>query len=93
MIKIETKSSLTKPEILKLIIPVLISQNVIEEEYYVNTQKQEDTGTLKLETNIQIGKYGRDYEKEFELEKLKMQLAGQERIAVIKRENTKKYMG
>ena len=67
-LEIEPKTSSTKPEIRQLILPVLITKNIVGEESDEKTEEKEDT-----ETSTMIVKT-RNYDQEFELEKLKLQM-------------------
>ena len=65
---IEPKTSSTKPEIRQLMLPVLITKNIVGEENDEKTEEKEntETSTMMLKT--------RNYDQEFELEKLKLQM-------------------
>ena len=67
-LEIEPKTSSTKPEIRQLILPVLITKNIVGEESDEKTEEKEDTeaSTMMVKT--------RNYDQEFELEKLKLQM-------------------
>ena len=67
-LEIEPKTSSTKPEIRQLILPVLVTKNIVGEESDEKTEEKEDTetGTMMVKT--------RKYDQEFELEKLKLQM-------------------
>ena len=65
---IEPKTSSTKPEIRQLIIPVLITKNIVGQENNEKTEGKEDT-----ETSTMMAK-AHNYDQEFELEKLKLQI-------------------
>ena len=67
-LEIEPKTSSTKPEIRQLILPVLVTKNIVGEESDEKTEEKEDTetGTMMVKT--------RKYDREFELEKLKLQM-------------------
>ena len=67
-LEIEPKTSSTKPEIRQLILPVLVTKNIVGEESDEKTEEKEDT-----ETSIMMVKT-RKYDQEFELEKLKLQM-------------------
>ena len=67
-LEIEPKTSSTKPEIRQLILPVLITKNIVGEERDEKTEEKEDT-----ETSTMMVK-NRNYDQEFELEKLKLQM-------------------
>ena len=67
-LEIEPKTSSTKPEIRQLILPVLVTKNIVGEESDEKTEEKEDseTSTMMVKT--------RKYDQEFELEKLKLQM-------------------
>ena len=67
-LEIEPKTSSTKPEIRQLILPVLITKNIVGEESDEKTGEKEntETSTMMIKT--------RNYDQEFELEKLKLQM-------------------
>ena len=65
---IEPKTSSTKPEIHQLILPVLITKNIVGEESDEKTEEKEDTETSTMMVKT------RNYDQEFELEKLKLQM-------------------
>ena len=67
-LEIEPKTSSTKPEIRQLILPVLVTKNIVGEESDEKAEEKEDTetGTMMVKT--------RKYDQEFELEKLKLQM-------------------
>ena len=67
-LEIEPKTSFTKPEIRQLILPVLITKNIVGEDIDEKTEEKEDTeiSTMMVKT--------RNYDQEFELEKLKLQM-------------------
>ena len=67
-LEIEPKTSSTKPEIRQLILPVLVTKNIVGEESDEKTEEKEDTetGAMMVKT--------RKYDQEFELEKLKLQM-------------------
>ena len=67
-LEIEPKTSSTKPEIRQLILPVLVTKNIVGEESDEKTEEKEDT-----ETSTMIVKT-RKYDQEFELEKLRLQM-------------------
>ena len=67
-LEIEPKTSSTKPEIRQLILPVLVTKNIVGEESDENTEEKEDTETSTMMVKI------RKYDQEFELEKLKLQM-------------------
>ena len=67
-LEIEPKTSSTKPEIRQLILPVLVTKNIVGEESDEKTEEKEDT-----ETSTMMVK-NRKYDQEFELEKLKLQM-------------------
>ena len=67
-LEIEPKTSSTKPEIRQLILPVLVTKNIVGEESDERTEEKEDT-----ETSTMMVK-NRKYDQEFELEKLKLQM-------------------
>ena len=67
-LEIEPKTSSTKPEIRQLILPVLVTKNIVGEESDEKTEEKEDT-----ETGAMMVKR-RKYDQEFELEKLKLQM-------------------
>ena len=67
-LEIEPKTSSTKPEIRQLILPVLVTKNVLGEESDENTEEKEDTETSTMMVKT------RKYDQEFELEKLKLQM-------------------
>ena len=67
-LEIEPKTSSTKPEIRQLILPVLVTKNIVGEESDEKTEEKEDA-----ETNTMMVKT-RKYDQEFELEKLKLQM-------------------
>ena len=67
-LEIEPKISSTKPEIRQLILPVLITKNIVGEESDEKTKEKENT-----ETSTMMVK-SRNYDQEFELEKLKLQM-------------------
>ena len=64
----EPKTSSTKPEIRQLILPVLVTKNIVGEESDEKTEEKEDT-----ETSTMMVK-NHKYDQEFELEKLKLQM-------------------
>ena len=64
----EPKTSSTKPEIRQLILPVLVTKNIVGEESDEKTEEKEDT-----ETSTMMVKTVK-YDQEFELEKLKLQM-------------------
>ena len=67
-LEIEPKTSSTKPEIRQLILPVLITKTIVGEESDKKTEDKEntETSTMMIKT--------RNYDQEFELEKLKLQM-------------------
>ena len=67
-LEIEPKTSSTKPEIRQLILPVLVTKNIVGEESDEKTEEKEDT-----ETSTMMVK-NHKYDQEFELEKLKLQM-------------------
>ena len=67
-LEIEPKTSSTKPEIRQLILPVLVTKNIVGEESDEKTEKKEDTETSTMMVKT------RKYDQEFELEKLKLQM-------------------
>ena len=67
-LEIEPKTSSTKPEIRQLILPVLVTKNIVGEESDENTDEKEDT-----ETSTMMVKTCKN-DQEFELEKLKLQM-------------------
>ena len=67
-LEIEPKTSSTKPEIRQLILPVLVTKNIVGEERDENTEEKEDTETSTMMVKT------RKYDQEFELEKLKLQM-------------------
>ena len=67
-LEIEPKTSSTKPEIRQLILPVLITKNIVGEESDEKTEKKENTETSTMMVKT------RNYDQEFELEKLKLQM-------------------
>ena len=67
-LEIEPKTSSTKPEIRQLILPLLISKNIVGEESDEKTEEKEDTKTSTMMVKT------RNYDQEFELEKLKLQM-------------------
>ena len=67
-LEIEPKTSSTKPEIRQLILPVLVTKNIVGEESDENTEEKEDTETSTMMVKT------RKYDPEFELEKLKLQM-------------------
>ena len=67
-LEIEPKTSSTKPEIRQLILPVLVTKNIVGEESEENTEEKEDTETSTMMVKT------RKYDQEFELEKLKLQM-------------------
>ena len=67
-LEIEPKTSSTKPEICQLILPVLVTKNIVGEESDENTEEKEDTETSTMMVKT------RKYDQEFELEKLKLQM-------------------
>ena len=66
-LEIEPKTSSTKPEIRQLILPVLITKNIVREESDEKTEEKENTETSTMMVKT------RNYDQEFELEKLKLQ--------------------
>ena len=67
-LEIEPKTSSTKPEIRQLILPVLITENIVGEESDEKTEEKENTETSTMMVKT------RNYDQEFELEKLKLQM-------------------
>ena len=67
-LEIEPKTSSTKPEIHQLILPVLVTKNIVGEESDEKTEEKEDTETSTMMVKT------RKYDQEFELEKLKLQM-------------------
>ena len=67
-LEIEPKISSTKPEIRQLILPVLVTKNIVGEESDEKTEEKEDTETSTMMVKT------RKYDQEFELEKLKLQM-------------------
>ena len=67
-LEIEPKTSSTKPEIRQLILPVLVTKNIVGEESDEKTEEKEDTETSAMMLKT------RKYDQEFELEKLKLQM-------------------
>ena len=67
-LEIEPKTSSTKPEIRQLILPVLITKNIVGEESDEKTEEKENTETSTMMVKT------RNYDQEFELEKLKLQM-------------------
>ena len=67
-LEIEPKTSSTKPEIRQLIVPVLITKNIVGEESDEKTEEKENTETSTMMVKT------RNYDQEFELEKLKLQM-------------------
>ena len=67
-LEIEPKTSSTKPEIRRLILPVLVTKNIVGEESDEKTEEKEDTETSTMMVKT------RKYDQEFELEKLKLQM-------------------
>ena len=67
-LEIELKTSSTKPEIRQLILPVLITKNIVGEESDEKTEEKENTETSTMMVKT------RNYDQEFELEKLKLQM-------------------
>ena len=67
-LEIEPKTSSTKPEIRQLILPVLVTKNIVGEESDEKTEEKEDTETSTVMVKT------RKYDQEFELEKLKLQM-------------------
>ena len=67
-LEIEPKTSSTKPEIRQLILPVLITKNIVGEESDEKTEEKENTETTTMMVKT------RNYDQEFELEKLKLQM-------------------
>ena len=66
-LEIEPKTSSTKPEIRQLILPVLVTKNIlVGEESDEKTEEKEDTETSTMMVKT------RKYDQEFELEKLKL---------------------
>ena len=67
-LEIEPKTSSTKADICRLILPVLITKNIVGEESDEKTEEKEDTETSTMMVKT------RNYDQEFELEKLKLQM-------------------
>ena len=67
-LEIEPKTSSTKLEIRQLILPVLVTKNIVGEESDEKTEEKEDTETSTMMVKT------RKYDQEFELEKLKLQM-------------------
>ena len=67
-LEIEPKTSSTKPEIRQLILPVLVTKNIVGEESDEKTEEKEDTETSTMMVKTH------KYDQEFELEKLKLQM-------------------
>ena len=67
-LEIEPNTSSTKPEIRQLILPVLITKNIVGEESDEKTEEKENTETSTMMVKT------RNYDQEFELEKLKLQM-------------------
>ena len=67
-LEIEPKTSSTKSEIRQLILPVLVTKNIVGEESDEKTEEKEDTETSTMMVKT------RKYDQEFELEKLKLQM-------------------
>ena len=67
-LEIEPKTSSTKPEIRQLMLPVLITKNIVGEESDEKTEEKENTETSTMMVKT------RNYDQEFELEKLKLQM-------------------
>ena len=67
-LEIEPKTSSTKPEISQLILPVLITKNIVGEESDEKMEEKENTETSTMMVKT------RNYDQEFELEKLKLQM-------------------
>ena len=67
-LEIEPKTSSTKPEIRQLILPVLVTKNIVGEESDEKIEEKEDTETSTMMVKT------RKYDQEFELEKLKLQM-------------------
>ena len=72
-LEIEPKTSSTKPEIRQLILPVLITKNIVGEESDEKTEEKENTETSTMMVKT------RNYDQEFELEKLKLQMEAKRR--------------
>ena len=73
-LEIEPKTSSTKPEIRQLILPVLVTKNIVGEESDEKTEEKENTEEKEdTETSTMMVKT-RKYYQEFELEKLKLQM-------------------
>ena len=73
-LEIEPKTSSTKPEIRQLILPVLVTKNIVGEESDEKTEEKENTEEKEdTETSTMMVKT-RKYDQEFELEKLKLQI-------------------
>ena len=67
-LEIEPKTSSTKPEIRQLVLPVLITKNIVGEESDEKTEEKENTETSTMMVKTC------NYDQEFELEKLKLQM-------------------
>ena len=67
-LEIEPKTSSTKPEIRQLILPVLITKNIVGEESDEKTEEKENTETSTMMVKT------RNYDQEFALGKLKLQM-------------------
>ena len=67
-LEVEPKTSSTKPEIRQLILPVLVTKNIVGEESDEKTEDKEDTETSTMMVKTH------KYDQEFELEKLKLQM-------------------
>ena len=67
-LEIEPKTSSTKPEIRQLILPVLVTKNIVGEESDEKIEEKEDTETSTMMVKT------RKYDQEFEPEKLKLQI-------------------
>ena len=67
-LEIEPKTSSTKPEIRQLILPVLVTKNIVGEESDEKTAEKEDTETSTMMVKT------RKYDQKFGLEKLKLQM-------------------
>ena len=67
-LEIEPKTSSTKPEIRQLILQVMITKNIVGEESDEKSEEKENTETSTMMVKT------RNYDQEFELEKLKLQM-------------------
>ena len=83
-LEIEPKTSSTKPEIRQLILPVLVTKNIVGEESDEKREEKEDTETSTMMVKT------RKYDQEFELEKLKLQMELEKMRGSKKKEKDKK---